>query len=54
MREGHLWGKRDVLIPLEAIDKFGSEAVKLWYDKRRIESLPTYPLIRRWDLAVKD
>jgi sporulation protein YlmC with PRC-barrel domain len=48
MREGHLWGKKDVIIPLSAIDDTHEETVFLKLNKHQIESLPTFPLHRRW------
>jgi sporulation protein YlmC with PRC-barrel domain len=48
MREGHLWGKKDVIIPLSAMGDTREDTVFLKLDKRQIESLPTFPLHRRW------
>jgi len=48
LREGHLWGKKDVTIPVSKIDKITEEAVYLSLDKKSIESLPTVPVRRRW------
>ncbi len=49
MREGHLWGKKDVLIPVSAIgDKPHADTVFLNLDKQQVESLPTFPVHRRW------
>jgi sporulation protein YlmC with PRC-barrel domain len=48
MREGHLWGKKDVIIPLSAIDETRDDTVFLKLDKHQIESLSTFPLQRRW------
>jgi hypothetical protein len=51
MREGHLWGQKDVIIPLSALSPMGKtseDAVFLKLDKKQIESLPTFPLHRRW------
>jgi hypothetical protein len=48
MREGHLWGKKDVIIPLSAIGETRQDTVFLKLDKHQIESLPTFPLQRRW------
>ena len=48
MREGHLWGQKDILIPLSAITKSGEEAVFLKLDKHQIEALPTFPLRRHF------
>jgi sporulation protein YlmC with PRC-barrel domain len=48
MREGHLWGKKEVIIPLSAIGETGEDGVTLKLDKRQIEALPTFPVHRRW------
>ena len=48
MREGHLWGQKDVIIPLSAIGDTRDDTVYLKLDKHQIESLPTFPLHRRW------
>jgi sporulation protein YlmC with PRC-barrel domain len=48
MREGHLWGKKDVIIPLSAMGDTHGDTVFLKIDKQQIESLPTFPLKRRW------
>ncbi len=48
MREGHLWGQKDVIIPVSAIDKTEVDTVFLNLDRRQIESLPTFPVRRRW------
>ena len=48
MREGHLWGKKDVIIPLSAMGDTHEDTVFLKLDKHQIESLPTFPVHRRW------
>ena len=48
MREGHLWGKKDVIIPLSAMGETREDTVFLKLDKHQIESLPTFPLNRLW------
>ena len=48
MREGHLWGKKDVAIPLSAMGEQREDTVFLNIDKAQIEALPTFPLTRRW------
>ena len=48
LREGHLWGKKDVTIPVSEIDKIADEAVYLKLDKDAIATLPAVPLRRRW------
>lgn len=48
LREGHLWGQKDVTIPVSEIEKITKEAVNLKLDKEKIESLPTIPVRRKW------
>ena len=48
MREGHLWGQKDVTIPLSAMADTHGDTVFLRLDKHQIESLPTVPVHRRW------
>jgi len=47
MREGHLWGKKDVTIPVSAIDRFDEDMIALKLDKQEIEALPTIPIRQR-------
>jgi hypothetical protein len=52
MREGHLWGKKDVIIPISALLPMGKtyrDTVFLKLDRHQIEALPTFPLHRHWD-----
>jgi hypothetical protein len=48
LREGHLWGQKDVIIPISAVGDDRRDTVFLKLDKHQIESLPTFPLHRRW------
>jgi len=43
LREGHLWGKKDVTIPVNEIDRFEDNTVYLKLNKEEIENLPTIP-----------
>jgi len=47
MREGHLWGKKDVAIPVSGIDHYERDTVYLKLSKQQIEALPAVP-VRRW------
>jgi hypothetical protein len=47
MREGHLWGQKDVIIPLPAMGDTRKYTVFLKFDMHQIESLMTYPVHRR-------
>lgn len=48
LREGHLWGKRDVTIPVSDIENITDNAIYLKLDKRSLEKLPTVPVERKW------
>lgn len=48
MREGHLWGKRDVMIPVSAIKHMEEERVELKLDKKQVEELPVIPVKGRF------
>jgi hypothetical protein len=48
MREGHLWGQKDVIIPLSAMGETHGDTLYLRLNKHQIESLPTFPMHRRW------
>jgi len=48
MHEGHLWGRKDVIIPVSAMGDTHDDTVFLKLDKHQIESLPTFPVHRRW------
>ena len=48
MSEGHLWGQKEVSIPISAIrEGHGSDAVLLNLTKQQIEALPTIVIHRR-------
>ena len=46
LREGRLWGQKDVTIPVSQIDHYGADTVYLKLDKRGIEALPAIPIRR--------
>ncbi len=48
LREGHLWGQKDVTIPISEIGRIEENKVHLKIDKRRIAVLPTIPVRRKW------
>jgi sporulation protein YlmC with PRC-barrel domain len=47
LREGHLWGQKDISIPVSAIKDIGKETVQLTLDKKSIEKLPVIPIHRK-------
>jgi sporulation protein YlmC with PRC-barrel domain len=46
LREGHLWGQRDVTIPVSEIDHIEEDTVYLKLDKHSVEALPSIPVKR--------
>jgi sporulation protein YlmC with PRC-barrel domain len=46
MREGHLWGKKDVAIPVSAIEFVDEDTVYLKIDKKAVKTLPAVPVKR--------
>ena len=46
LREGHLWGQKDVTIPISQIDHIEEDAVYLKSDKHSVEALPSIPIHR--------
>jgi sporulation protein YlmC with PRC-barrel domain len=46
LREGHLWGQKDVTIPVSQIDHIEEDAVYLKLDKHSVEALPAIPIRR--------
>lgn len=48
LREGHLWGKKDVTIPVSEIDRITDDAVYLKLGKKVIAALPAVPVRRKW------
>ncbi len=48
MRKGHLWGKRDVSIPVSAIREAHDDAVFLALNKQQVGTLPAILIHRQW------
>ena len=46
MREGHLWGKKDVALPVANIDFIDGTTVYLKIDKNAVKALPTVKVKR--------
>lgn len=46
LKEGHLWGKKLVTIPVSEIDRIETDRVYLKLNKQAIEKLPTIPVKR--------
>jgi sporulation protein YlmC with PRC-barrel domain len=47
LREGHLWDRKDVTIPVSEIERIEENTVYLKIDRRRIEALPAIPVRRK-------
>jgi sporulation protein YlmC with PRC-barrel domain len=47
LREGHLWGQKNVTIPVSQIDRIQEDTVYLKLDKHSVEALPAIPIRRR-------
>lgn len=48
LREGHLWGQKDVIVPVSEIDRVESDVVYLKLNKDAVENLPAVPVKRWW------
>lgn len=48
MREGHLWGKKDITISISDIDHIEDDVVYLKLDKNTVEHMPAIPVKRWW------
>ena len=46
MREGHLWGKKDVAIPMADVEFIESETIYLKLDKAGVKALPAVKVKR--------
>lgn len=47
LRKGHLWGKRDITIPLDQIDHVEDDVVYLKLSKQAVGELPSVPVRKR-------
>jgi sporulation protein YlmC with PRC-barrel domain len=48
LREGHMWGEKDITIPVSEIDRIEENAVFLKISKSKVGSLPVIPVNHRW------
>ena len=48
LREGHLWGQKEVVIPVDAIDKVKEGKLRLKLRKEEIGELPAVPVRPKW------
>jgi hypothetical protein len=44
LREGHLWGQKDVTIPVSEIDRLEGNTIYLKLNKDQVEALPSTPI----------
>jgi len=47
LREGYLWGQKDVTIPVSEIERIEDDTVYLKIDMRTVEALPSVPRYRK-------
>lgn len=47
LREGHIWGHKDVTIPVSQIEKIANGVVHLKLDKQSVATLPGTPIQRK-------
>jgi hypothetical protein len=48
LRKGHLWGQRDVFVPVSEIERAKDKVVYLRLNRPRIGTLPQVPVLRKW------
>jgi uncharacterized membrane protein len=46
LQEGHLWGKREIVLPFSAVDQMLESTITLKLDKASVEKLPSIPVLR--------
>jgi hypothetical protein len=54
LREGHLWGQKDVTIPVSEIGQIDEDRVYLTLSKEEVANLPTIPVRRRHEDVRED
>jgi uncharacterized membrane protein len=54
LTKGHLWGKKELTLPVSAVDRVFDGVVYLKIDKKSIETLPTIPVRRSWGYSGAD
>lgn len=48
LREGHLWGQKDVSVSVDEIEKIKEDGVHLSINKKAVEGLPPIETKRKW------
>lgn len=53
LRRGHLWGKKEIVLPISAVARGDRDHVYLKLDKKSVKALPAFPVRRSygWDDA---
>ena len=46
LREGHLWGQKEVTLPISGVERIDDDAIRLSLDKAAIAALPAIPVHR--------
>ena len=46
--KGHLWGKKEIAIPISEIDRLEDDVVYLKLQKKQVQEMPSVPIQRRW------
>lgn len=54
LMEGHLWGKKEITLPLSAVDHVEGDTVYLRLEKAQVELLPAIPLKRGYVAGQAD
>ena len=49
LMKGHGWGKKEIAIQLDLIDRVEQDTIHLKMDKEKISQLPSLPVKRTWD-----
>jgi hypothetical protein len=47
LERGHLWGRREVTVPISAVESVASDVVKLRLSKDEVGDLPSHK-VHRW------
>jgi sporulation protein YlmC with PRC-barrel domain len=48
LRDGHLWDREEVTIPVTEIERIEERTVHLALDKKTVKALPAIPVRRKW------
>jgi len=48
LMEGHLWGKKEIVLPVSSVQKVKQDSIQLSLDKSKVEGLPSIPIKHAW------